>query len=297
MYLAFYGLEREPFQLNPDPRFLHLAAPHRKALETMLEAVSLRKALQVAVGPVGTGKTTLLYCLQHILLHEASRERPVRTAFIVNPVLTASELFEMLLDDLEISTSAKTKPASLRLLQDLLSQEYARNGRIVLIIDEAHLMPVALLEEIRLLLNLDHYSSNVLQVMLCGQPELVSLLVKPECAAIRQRVAEFSKLRPLALEETRDYIVERLRTAGLRDEGPFTQAAFEDIQRRSGGVPRMINMICDRTLASGYRRQVRKISPDLVREAADELKSLHTTLHVIDSPADDVTSILAPSNG
>ncbi|HLK53435.1 MAG TPA: peptidoglycan-binding protein, partial [Candidatus Angelobacter sp.] len=114
MYSSFYGLKQDPFRLTPDPRFLHLAEPHRNTLRAMVEGVAGRKGLQVAIGPIGTGKTTLLYCLQHILLHEATRERPLRTAFVVNPTLTADELFESLFDELEIHASAATKPARLR---------------------------------------------------------------------------------------------------------------------------------------------------------------------------------------
>src|ERR1700757_3681355 len=120
MYAAYFGLNKEPFRLTPDPRFLHLAEPHRNTLKSMLEGVSLRKGLQVCIGPIGTGKTTLLYCLQHILAHEASRERPLRSAFVVNPTLTQDELFEALFDELEIHASAPTKPARLRALHELI---------------------------------------------------------------------------------------------------------------------------------------------------------------------------------
>lgn len=190
MYSAFYGLKQEPFRLTPDPRFLHLAEPHRNTLRALVEGVAARKGLQISVGPIGTGKTTLLYCLQHILAHEASAERPLRSAFVVNPTLTPDELFEMLFDELEIS-SAAGKPARLRALHKLLLYSHRRNGAVVLIIDEAHLLTPALIEEVRLLLNLDNYPVNVLQVILCGQPELLPLLMKPELTALKQRIAWF----------------------------------------------------------------------------------------------------------
>jgi len=271
MYLAFYGLEKEPFRLNPDPGFLHLAVPHRRALEAMLEAVSSRKALQVTVGPIGTGKTTLLYCVQHIIMREASRERPVRTVFIVNPVLSAPELFEALFDELEITCPPQGKPASLRMMHDILAEGYVKNGCLLLIIDEAHLLSPALLEEIRLLLNLDNFPATVLQVLLCGQPELLSQLARPEFAALKQRVSVLSKLRPLTLAETRAYIAERLHIAGLRGESPFPGATLEDIYRRTNGVPRLVNLVCDRALSAGYKRGQHKLSPDFIREAADDL--------------------------
>src|SRR5215831_12841675 len=126
MYLGFYGLRQEPFRLAPDPRFLHLAEPHRNALRSMLEGVGARKGLQVATGPVGTGKTTLLYCLQHILSHEASPEHPVKSAFVVNPTLTQDEFHEALLDELEIPAKG-SKPARLRALHELMLRSYREN--------------------------------------------------------------------------------------------------------------------------------------------------------------------------
>ena len=271
MYAAFFGLTQEPFRLTPDPRFLHLAEPHRNTLKSMLEGVSSRKGLQVAIGPIGTGKTTLLYCLQHILMHESQPDRPIRSAFIVNPVLEQEELFEALFDELEIACAVNTKPGRLRAFHQVLLESYGNNGGVVIIIDEAHLLPPALVEEIRLLLNLDNYPVNVLQVILCGQPELGPLLMKPQSAALRGRVAVVSRLRPLTLLESRAYIAERLHIAGLRGESPFSAAALEEIYRRSNGVPRLINLLCDRALAAAFRRQVRKIGPDFITEAVDDL--------------------------
>jgi len=274
MYSAFYGLKQEPFRLTPDPRFLHLAEPHRNTLRSMVEGVAGRKGLQISVGPIGTGKTTLLYCLQHILSHESSQQRPLRSAFVVNPTLTHEELFEALFDELEIQSPATTKPARLRALHDLLLASHKRNGSVVLIIDEAHLLSPALIEEIRLLLNLDNYPVNVLQVILCGQPELLPLLMKPELSALKQRISVVTKLRALTLVETRAYIAERLHIAGLRGENPFSTGALEEIVRQTHGAPWLINSGCDHTLALGQRRQAKKIEADLVTEGAEELSFL-----------------------
>ncbi|HLY93095.1 MAG TPA: AAA family ATPase [Candidatus Angelobacter sp.] len=285
MYSTFYGLKQEPFRLTPDPRFLHLAEPHRNTLRAMVEGVARRKGLQVSTGPIGTGKTTLLYCLQHILIHEATPERPLRSAFVVNPTLTSDELFEALFDELEIRASAPTKPARLRALHELLLASYKSNGAVVVIIDEAHLMPAGLIEEVRLLMNLDNYPVNVLQVILCGQPELMPLLARPQLAALRQRISVVSSLRPLTLTETRAYIAERLHTAGLNGDPPFTSAALEEIFRISNGVPRLINSICDHALAIGCRRQEKKPGPDLVIEAAEEMGLAHFTSGDVEGPA------------
>ena len=271
MYSSFYGLKQDPFRLTPDPRFLHLAEPHRNTLRAMVEGVAGRKGLQISIGPIGTGKTTLLYCLQHILSHEATREHPLRSAFVVNPTLTADELFEALFDELVIHASAPTKPARLRALHELLLASHKRNSTVVVIIDEAHLMPPELIEEVRLLMNLDNYPVNVLQVILCGQPELLPLLSKPELAALKQRISVVTKLRALTLMESRAYIAERLHVAGLRGESPFATPALEEIHRLTNGVPRLINSMCDHTLSIGFRRQMKKIGADFVMEAAQEM--------------------------
>jgi len=292
MYSAFYGLQQEPFRLTPDPRFLHLAEPHRNTLRAMVEGIASRKGLQISVGPIGTGKTTLLYCLQHLLMHEASPQCPIRSAFIVNPTVTVEEMFEMLFDELEITTHATTKPARLRALHELLLETHNRNGAVVVIIDEAHLLSPALIEEVRLLLNLDNYPVNVLQIILCGQPELLPLLMKPELMALKQRISVVSRLRALTLIETRAYIAERLHVAGLAGESMFTTPALEEIHRRTNGVPRLINSICDKALSLGQRRQSRKIGADLITDASDELSLIEFSL---DAPqtSDNASAVLA----
>jgi general secretion pathway protein A len=282
MYSAFYGLTQEPFRLTPDPRFLHLAEPHRNTLRAMLEGISQRKGLQVSVGPIGTGKTTLLYCLQHILMHESGSHPPIRSAFIVNPTLTGEELHESLMDELELSAGGTSKPARLRAMHQLLMDSHRSGGAVLVIIDEAHLLSPELIEEVRLLLNLDNYSVPVLQVILCGQPELVPLLMKPQFAALRGRVAVVSKLRTLTLPEARAYIAERLHVAGLTGENPFTAPALEDVFRRTKGTPRLINLLCDRALAAGFQRNTKRITPDLILEAVDGLTLSDDVLNMPD---------------
>src|SRR5437899_254099 len=180
MYSAYYGLKQEPFRLSPDPKFLHLAEPHRNTLTAMVEGIARRKGLQVSIGPIGTGKTTLLYSLQHILARDVKAGRLIRSAFVVNPTLSRTELFETLFDELELTFDSSSKPARLRALHELLLQTHQHNGVVVIIVDEAHLLPPELLEEIRLMLNLDSYAVGILQILLCGQPEIVPLFMRPE---------------------------------------------------------------------------------------------------------------------
>jgi general secretion pathway protein A len=248
----------------------------------------------VSVGPIGTGKTTLLYCLQHILRHESAPGSEVRSAFIVNPVLQQNELYETLLDELEISCATATKPAQLRAFHGLLLDTHRMGGGVVIIIDEAHLLPPELLEEIRLLLNLDNYAVNVLQVILCGQPELMQVLRRPECAALRARVAVITKLRPLTLVESRAYVAERLHIAGLRGENPFTTSALEHIYRHSNGVPRTINLICDRAMTCASQRETYRIDPEIVAEAVEDLMLLDATPEISPAAAHQLVDVVAP---
>jgi general secretion pathway protein A len=204
-------------------------------------------------------------------------------------------MFEMLFDELEISGHANTKPARLRALHELLLETHKRNGAVVVIIDEAHLLSPALVEEVRLLLNLDNYPVNVLQIILCGQPELLPLLMKPELTALRQRISVVSKLRALTLIESRAYIAERLHVAGLTGDSMFTTPALEEIHRRTSGVPRLINSICDKALTLGQRRQARKIGADLIMEASDELDLMQFSLDGTQTSGDSSAAFAAAS--
>ncbi len=269
MYLDFYNLKREPFCLTPDPKFLHLAEPHRNALVALVQGVLRRRGFMVATGPVGTGKTTVLNALLYLLsnLHK-SGERKLVSAFLVNPLLTREEFLESLLDEFELQVTSTTKPRRLLALHELFLEAQSKGGTAVLIIDEAHLLTVELLEEIRLLTNMDTHREKLLQVILCGQPELASVLLQPQMRALRQRIALLAQLRPLTRPETAAYIEQRLRLAGLEGANPFSPAALEEVYRRTQGVPRLINLLCDSCLTASFQMHARDINSDVARAAA-----------------------------
>lgn len=285
MYLDFYNLKREPFCLTPDPKFLHLADPHRNALVSLVQGVIRRRGFMVATGPVGTGKTTILNALLHLLsnLHKDGQRKLV-SAFLVNPVLTRDEFLEWLLDDFEVQVASPTKPRRLLALHELFLEAQSKGGTAVLIIDEAHLLTVELLEEIRLLTNMDTHREKLLQVILCGQPELATLLLQPQLRALRQRIALLAQLRPLTASETSAYIGQRLRLAGMLGPMPFSGAALDEIYRCTQGVPRLINLLCDSCLNISWQMHVKEdVNADIVRAAVSGL-----TL---------TPSPIAPSNG
>jgi general secretion pathway protein A len=287
MYTKFYGLKEEPFRLTPDPRFLHLAQPHRQALTALLESVLTRRGLMLFTGPVGTGKTTLLHAALRILSEKPGMHKRLRSAFIVIPTLTPDEFLEALLDEFEVPSEGKSKPARLQALHHMLLETHREDGIALLFIDEAHLLTPALLEEVRLLSNVDTYGGKLLQIILCGQPELFVALRRKEMAALQQRIACRSTLRPLTQSETSDYIAERLHIAGLLNQTSFTPPAIEMIFSLSKGVPRVINLICDGCLRLGARIDRRHIRPDMVEEVADSLeiipKELTTELQPLQS--------------
>src|SRR6267378_1371407 len=199
MYTAFYNLREEPFRLTSDPRFFHLAEPHAAALATLVEAVMRRKGFVLMTGPIGTGKTTVVHTALQILTERAATNHPISSAFILNPTLSREEFLEMLLSEFEIPCTSASKPARLAALQRMLLETQRKGGTSLLLVDEAHLLTPELLEEIRLLSNADTYQEKLLQIVLCGQPELLALLRKPELRALRQRVASSCSLRPLNL--------------------------------------------------------------------------------------------------
>lgn len=277
MYTAFYQLKEEPFRLTPDPRFLHLADPHRTALKVLLQGVLQRKGFTVVAGPVGTGKTTLLHTALQILTEKSEGRGRLVSAFLVNPTLTPAELLEAVLDEYEISCAATSKPRRLAALHQMLFQTQQQGGTAVLLIDEAHLMSIELLEEIRLLGNTDTYQEKLLQIVLCGQPELFAVLQRPELQALQQRIAGTCLLRPLSLPETRAYIAERLHAAGLRGSSPFTGTAVESIHKMTNGVPRLINLLSDACLMVGFDLKRKQIDQLIVDQAAEDVLGLLKT--------------------
>src|SRR5271165_948387 len=267
MYLSFYHLREEPFRLTPDPKFLQLPEPHRDALTRLAHGVIGRKGLMLLNGPIGTGKTTILNGLLSVLARRYP-DKMLPTALIVNPRLNRDELLETLLFEFEVPCGATSRPSRLAALQGLLFSAFRSGGTCLLIVDEAHLLSTDVLEEIRLFMNADSYREKLLQVILCGQPELAQMLSDPAVRALRQRIAERTALRALSQSEMRMYICERLRIAGFDQAVPFTSSSFDKIYECTGGVPRLINIICDTCLAIGSESKRAEIGDDIVEEAA-----------------------------
>lgn len=271
MYTQFFGLKEDPFRLTPDPRFLHLAQPHSEALSGLLEGILMRRGIMLFTGPIGTGKTTLLHAALQILSEKHGSFKGLRSAFIVIPTLSANEFLEAILDEFEIPAAGKSKPARLQALHRMLLQTYRENSLAVLLVDEAHLLGPELLEELRLLSNIDTYGGKLLQIVLAGQPELLPALRRKEMAALQQRIGTRCSLRPLTLVETKAYIGERLHIAGLLDQTYFNSASIEVIHTLSRGVPRVINLICDGCLRLAARLGRKQITPAMVEDAARTL--------------------------
>jgi general secretion pathway protein A len=268
MYLSFYGFKDEPFRLTPDPRYLHLSEPHQVALTSVLEGIFYRKGLVMLTGPIGTGKTTLVHSALQII---SDRKMPIKSALLFNPVLSRDEFLEMMLDEFEVGCASTSKPRRLAALHQMLLDTQRSKGTAVLFVDEAHLLTPELLEEIRLLGNADTHEGKLLQIVLSGQPELLTIMQRKELSALQQRIAARANLRPLTLPETRVYVAERLHSAGLQAASPFSPDSLEPLHAFSGGVPRLINLIADSCLALGYRKQRIAIQPGVVVEAAAAL--------------------------
>ncbi len=234
----------------------------------LVEGIVRRSGFMLLSGGVGTGKTTLLHSLFLILSRKLKGDQKLSSAFIVNPTLSREEFMEFILQELDIPCTHTTKPRRLLALHQSLIETHRQGSTTVLVIDEAHLLSREVLEEIRLLGNLDSYGDKLMQIVLCGQPELLHTLMTPDVRALNQRIAVRTSLRALSATETRSYIAERLHVAGLRDASPFSAPVIEQIHFYSGGVPRLINLLCDTCLALGYKTDRQAIGKDMVFEAA-----------------------------
>lgn len=267
MYKKFFGLRTNPFGINPDPRFLWMT-PHTKEVLTCLDyGIRTRKGFIVLTGEVGTGKTTLL----KTLLSSLSNSH-VATAFVFNPRMEFSDLLYLVMTDFGIEVKSSTKSQMLLQLYHWLLQRRVAGLTAALIIDEAQSLSLELLEEIRLLTNLETDTEKLLQIVLSGQPELEAKLKLPETRQLRQRIALLCRTRPVASADCRAYIEARLRIAGAADSvGPvFSSGAIEAIFRYSQGIPRIINLLCEHALVAAYADQLRPIPPVIIHEIATE---------------------------
>ncbi|HXX33485.1 MAG TPA: AAA family ATPase [Thermodesulfobacteriota bacterium] len=266
MYEEFYGLKENPFNVTPNPEYIYLGEHHREALAQLLYGVRERKGFIVVTGEVGTGKTTLI----HYLLDKMNGSN-TKTAFLFNPKLTVDDFIQYILKDLGVRVQGRTKGEYLHNLHRYLLQAYQRDERVILIVDEAQGLRPDLLEEIRLLSNLETSRSKLIQIVLLGQPELDRTLSQPGFRQLKQRINLRYRLSPLSEKETREYITKRLKIAGAK-EPVFTEKAMKEIYLKSRGVPRLINILCDNALLNGYALDQRTVDKGSVKEAAKDLK-------------------------
>ena len=267
MYLAFFGLNEKPFSITPDPRYLYLSERHAEAMAHLLYGVNEAGGFVQLTGEVGTGKTTIV----RSLLAQAPKNAEI--ALILNPRMTAPEFLLTICEELGIGVP-DSATQSLKDLVDILSQyllrAHAGGRRVVVVVDEAQNLAPQVLEQVRLLTNLETNTRKLLQIILIGQPELRELLGRNELRQLAQRITGRYHLNPLSTEETTAYVRHRLRVAGATAD-IFNRFALEEIYRLSGGVPRVINVICDRALLGGYSLDRHRITGPLVRNAAAEV--------------------------
>ena len=267
MYEQFYGLKENPFNVTPNPDYIYLGENHKEALAQLLYGVRKKKGFIVITGEVGTGKTTLI----HYLLDKLDGNDHTKTAFLFNPKLTVNDFIQYILRDLGVRVQGQTKGEYLHHLHRYLLNVYRKDERVVLIVDEAQGLKPELLEEIRLLSNLETSRSKLLQIVLVGQPELDKTLSQPEFRQLRQRINLRYHLTPLSEKETREYIEKRLKIAGAK-EPIFTEKAIKEVYRRSGGIPRLINILCDNALLNSYALDKQRVDEKSIREVSADLK-------------------------
>jgi general secretion pathway protein A len=279
MYERFYGLKERPFDLTPNPRYLLLTASHREALANLEYGIGARKGLIVVTGEAGTGKTTLLRRVLAAGIAGSSQPSPVRAAYLANPTLDRREFVEYMARALGLSPQTWTSKASFLLeLENMLAGLQRDNASVALIIDEAQSLPRELLEEVRLLANIESPTHKLLPVVLVGQPELADRLNEPGLRQLKQRVALRCRLDPLDRNQTAAYIAHRISLAGGEPGAIFSREAVVDIYERSRGIPRSINVICDNALLTGFALDRRPIGSDVVAEVGHDFDLVPTPM-------------------
>jgi general secretion pathway protein A len=266
MYKRFFNLQTDPFTINPDPRFLYKMPQTLEALASLQYGITSKRGFMVLTGEVGTGKTTLL---RHTL--DALHRTRIHSSFVFNPRLEVVEFLEFILSDFGLPPTTRTKSGMLIQLNRWLIERFGQKELCVIVIDEAQNLTGEMLEEIRLLTNLETSSEKLVQIILSGQPELEARLRQPDVRQLRQRISLWCRTQPLNLEQTEQYILTRLKIAG-RTEPIFTPESIKLIHKASTGIPRLINQICENCLIFAYVDQSEKVLPKLVSLVVDDLR-------------------------
>lgn len=269
MYCKFYGLRERPFNVTSDPDFFFLSRKHQEALSHLLYGASQRKGIMVLTGEIGTGKTTLC----RVFLNHLGKN--VKTAFILNPHFSELQLLEAIVKDFGIIVRAGSRLELVAELNRFLIKESEQGNNIILIIDEAQNLKSNMLEQVRLLSNLETEKEKLLQVILVGQPELNNKINLYDLRQLRQRIMVRYHISPLEHDEVKDYINHRLNVAGSDGRIKFTDEAIEEIVKFSTCTPRLINMICDRALLAGFVAETNTIDLAIMKRCMEELESYY----------------------
>ena len=272
MYNAFFGFKQNPFNMSPDPSFLFRSQQHEEALANLIYGVQSRKGFIVLTGEVGTGKTTMLECLRDCLTAQQ-----IAFASLFNSRLTEEQFFEMLSYDFDLRCNRLSKTEVLLSLNNLLLERATLGRTTVLIIDEAHNLDWGVLEEIRLLGNLENRRGKLLQIILAGQQELDTKLERPEFRQLKQRISLRCALRGFDVEETAAYINSRMARAGIKEQTIIPRALIEEIQVRSQGIPRLINSICDNLLLTAFAMESKVTTPEMLDEVTADMRLEYST--------------------
>jgi general secretion pathway protein A len=267
MYNAFFGLSQNPFNMSPDPAFLFRSRQHEEALANLIYGVQSRKGLVLITGEVGTGKTTMLECLRDFL-----NAQQVAFASLFNSRLTVAQFFEMLSYDFGLRGNPRSKTETLVALNEMLVERAAAGRATALIVDEAHDLEWEVLEEIRLLGNLENRQGKLLQVVIAGQQELDAKLERPEFRQLKQRISLRCALRGFDLDEAEDYIDSRLARAGVRQQSIIPREIVIEIHKRSQGIPRLINAICDNLLLTAFAMESKTVTLCMLDEVSADMR-------------------------
>lgn len=265
MYCDFFGFTKKPFTITPNPQFIYLSGNHREAFAHLLYGIDSHAGFIAMTGEVGTGKTTVL----RTLLSQLDPEK-YKSALIFNPCLSGEQLLASICRDFGIEAAEKNSFAYLEALNRYLLEQNAAGRTLVLVIDEAQNLAPEVLEQVRLISNMETERDKLIQIILAGQPELDAIFSRHDLRQLNQRITVRCKLSPMGLDDTKEYISHRLRISGNRNPGLFSSGAVKRIYRFSGGIPRLINVACERALIMAWTRESPTVTPNIAAQVVAE---------------------------